>query len=213
MGVGTATIMKSAALRSDAWHVYLTCAARKSAGETSPVRSNPWWSSPIFFSLISKPITGPSLPNATAMGRPTYPSPTTAMCRLVPVRIQTSRARIFKRMPDVVFSVNRSALSCLRPASWKRPWQSPAVFLFPPIIRLLGDPEFPTGVEHGQALAGLELHGARMLNNLFRGVAPLGHNADLLGVWPDSHSIWTTSARLGQTAIEVSLYPWHENDV
>ena len=40
----------------------------------------------------------------------------------------------------------------------------PAVFLLPPIIRLLGNPEILTGVEHHQALAGVELNRPQMLD-------------------------------------------------
>src|SRR5215831_1656157 len=65
-------------------------------------------------------------------------------------------------------------------------------------IILLGDAELPAGVEHGQAFAGVELNRSQMLNNLFGSLPVLGHDPDLPGCGPVSHSPWTKFARAGQ---------------
>jgi len=66
---------------------------------------------------------------------------------------------------------------------------------------LLGDAELPAGVEHGQAFAAVELNRSQMLNNLFGRIPFLGHDPDLPGCGPVSHSSWTKFARAGQTAV------------
>lgn len=52
----------------------------------------------------------------------------------------------------------------------------PAVLLLPAIGGVLGDPELPAGVEHGQTFAGVELHRPQMLNTLFGRIPLLGHD-------------------------------------
>ena len=55
--------------------------------------------------------------------------------------------------------------------------------------RVLGDPELPTGVE---------LNRPQMLNNRFGRGPCLGHDPDLPGCGPVSHSRWTKFVRAGQ---------------
>jgi hypothetical protein len=83
---------------------------------------------------------------------------------------------------------------------------------------LLGDPELPAGVEHGQAFAGVELNRSQMLNNLFGRIPFLGHDPDLPGCGPVSHSPWTKFARAGQSlrraeAFLSYLNVWHGDHV
>jgi hypothetical protein len=54
-----------------------------------------------------------------------------------------------------------------------------AICFLPAIVRLLGDPELPTDLEHRQAFAGFKFNRPQMLNNLFRRVPFLGHEDQL----------------------------------
>src|SRR5215831_3563806 len=66
-------------------------------------------------------------------------------------------------------------------------------------IILLGDAELPAGVEHGQAFAAVELNRSQMLKSLFGRIPVLGHDPELPGCGPVSHSPWTKFARAGQS--------------
>src|SRR5262249_52103449 len=55
----------------------------------------------------------------------------------------------------------------------------PSILFLPAVVGVFGDPELPTGLEHGQPLAGVELNRPQMLNNLFGRVPFLGHDPDL----------------------------------
>ena len=71
IGVGTATIWKSASLRSLSSCVKTTCDRASSSAVTSPVRSRPARSSSMRSLLTSKPMSLSVRPKATARGRPT----------------------------------------------------------------------------------------------------------------------------------------------
>src|SRR6185437_4159486 len=71
--------MKFARFKAEASSVTASLsAAANSASPTSPVGSKPRRYAPIFARDRSKPIVSYCLPNSTASGSPTYPSPTTA---------------------------------------------------------------------------------------------------------------------------------------
>ena len=60
------------------------------------------------------------------------------------------------------------------------------------------DAELPAGVEHGQAVADVELTRPQMLNNLLGRLPFLGHDPDLPRCGPGEQSPWTEFARAGQ---------------
>lgn len=83
MGVGTATIIKSAfPIIVGSLVAENFTAALKAPASTSPVLSTPLRQFSTRDSLISKPMVSYCFPNSRARGSPTYPKPTTAMTGL-----------------------------------------------------------------------------------------------------------------------------------
>ena len=77
-GVGTATTINLASFKQLGSEVNCTVVSFTPSSPISSVGSIPCLYKLIFSSLISKPIVGICLANATANGKPTYPKPTTA---------------------------------------------------------------------------------------------------------------------------------------
>ena len=60
----------------------------------------------------------------------------------------------------------------------------PPILFFSAVVRLLGDPELPTGVKYRQSFGSFQLDRPQMLNNLFGRIPFLGHDHDLPGCGP-----------------------------
>ena len=73
----------------------------------------------------------------------------------------------------------------------------PAVFVLPAVVGLLGEAARPTGVEHGHACAGVELHRPQRLKHLFGRIPWLRQDPALSGCSPVSPAPWTKLARAG----------------
>ncbi|EKD29011.1 MAG: hypothetical protein ACD_79C00119G0003 [uncultured bacterium] len=80
IGVGTATIINLASFNFAELSVYSTnLDTLSSLDSISLFKSLLFFKELTLFVLISKPIVGTIFPNSTANGKPTYPSPTTAI--------------------------------------------------------------------------------------------------------------------------------------
>ena len=77
----------------------------------------------------------------------------------------------------------------------------PTVFFLPVVVRVVGEPELPTGVEYRQSFASFQLDRPQMLKDLFGRIPFLGHDHDLPGCGPVSHSPWTEFARAGHSRL------------
>jgi len=85
----------------------------------------------------------------------------------------------------------------------------PTVFFLPVVVRVVGEPELPTGVEYRQSFASFQLDRPQMLKDLFGRIPFLGHDHDLPGCGPVSHSPWTEFARAGQLSDAVARAAQH----
>ena len=77
----------------------------------------------------------------------------------------------------------------------------PTVFFLPVVVRVVGEPELPTGVEYRQSFASFQLDRPQRLKDLFRRIPFLGHDHDLPGCGPVYHSPWTEFARAGHSRL------------
>jgi len=70
------------------------------------------------------------------------------------------------------------------------------------------DAEPPAGVEHGQAVADVELTRPQMLNNLLGRLPFLGHDPDLPRCGPGEQSPWTEFARASHPCNTTAIRPF-----
>src|ERR1700687_2919682 len=83
----------------------------RSSGLASSVLSRPCRNSRILAGLISKPVVEYFLPNSTASGNPTYPSPMTAILVRRRLRMNTPQVRqLFRRHDRSVYTQYEAVL-------------------------------------------------------------------------------------------------------